>query len=492
MGDGRRERRQAARRGGAALIGLGDVVLQPTDAATVPDVDVAFLALPHGAAAETGRTLAARGIRVVDFSADWRLQDAARVRPVVRLGASASRTSSATGCTAFRRRTGAELAGATKVANPGCYPTAAILALAPLLAAGGDRCRTGSSSRRRPASAARDARSPPTTSSRSWTRPSRRTASERTGTRRRSSRGCRARPAAPVLVTFTPHLAPMTRGLLDDVLRADDVRGRRDVRNALEVAYKGEPFVHVLADGVQPATKSVSGSNHALIGVAADERTGTAVDHVCDRQPRQGRGRTGRPEREPHARSGRDGRARRRRRCSRERHGRAGVARVRRAGRDEAVRRPRSRARVVGAPGDGRRRVHDEQGAVGARPAVRAARRVRRGARACSCRPASRTRSPGAAGVEDADADGDARGRRVRRRRRGDADVRDGDDRPPDPGRRRRAGDRARGEGAVRRGRRRRPRRRSARRTRVRRPRCAPSRSAARTSRWAAWPRGPG
>jgi N-acetyl-gamma-glutamyl-phosphate reductase len=53
--------------------------------------------------------------------------------------------------------------------------------------------------------------------------------------------------------------------------------GLDDVRSALDVAYKDEPFVHVLGDGVQPATKSVSGSNHALIGVAADERTGTAI-----------------------------------------------------------------------------------------------------------------------------------------------------------------------------------------------------------------------
>jgi N-acetyl-gamma-glutamyl-phosphate reductase len=79
-----------------------------------------------------------------------------------------------------------------------------------------------------------------------------------------------------VLVTFVAHLAPMTRGLLTTCY-ARMTAAIEDVRNALEVAYKDEPFVHVLADGVQPATKSVSGSNHALIGIAADERTGTAV-----------------------------------------------------------------------------------------------------------------------------------------------------------------------------------------------------------------------
>jgi N-acetyl-gamma-glutamyl-phosphate reductase len=49
------------------------------------------------------------------------------------------------------------------------------------------------------------------------------------------------------------------------------------VRNALEIAYKEEPFVHVLPAGTQPATKQVSGSNHALIAVEADARTRTAV-----------------------------------------------------------------------------------------------------------------------------------------------------------------------------------------------------------------------
>src|SRR3989442_611665 len=54
---------------------LGDVVLQPADIDAVPEVDLAFLALPHGSAATHGRTLAGRGIKVVDLSADWRLHD---------------------------------------------------------------------------------------------------------------------------------------------------------------------------------------------------------------------------------------------------------------------------------------------------------------------------------------------------------------------------------------------------------------------------------
>jgi N-acetyl-gamma-glutamyl-phosphate reductase len=239
------------------LVGLADVVLQPMDAATVPDVDIAFLALPHGAAAETGRTLAERGIRVVDFSADWRLQDPSAYD---RWYGETHRT---------------ELAGASKVANPGCYPTAAILALSPLLAAGAIAtdgivvsAATGVSGAGRKV-AADYLFSEMDSSVKAYG----------VGTHRHTpeiEQGLSRAASRPVLVTFAAHLAPMTRGLLTTCY-ARMTSGTSDVLNALEVAYKDEPFVHVLTGGIQPGTKSVSGSNHALIGVAADERTGTAV-----------------------------------------------------------------------------------------------------------------------------------------------------------------------------------------------------------------------
>ena len=79
-----------------------------------------------------------------------------------------------------------------------------------------------------------------------------------------------------VRVTFTPHLAPMSRGLLATCY-APARAGTDGIRAALATAYKEEHFVHLLPEGRQPSTKQVSGTNHALIGVEVDARTGTAI-----------------------------------------------------------------------------------------------------------------------------------------------------------------------------------------------------------------------
>src|SRR5204863_5012583 len=107
-----------------------ELVLQPMDAATVPDVDVAFLALPHGKGAATAKALAERGVKVVDLGPDWRLHDPAAYDEWYGwthaypddLGAWVF------GLTELHR---GEVGAADRVANPGCYSTAAVLALAP-------------------------------------------------------------------------------------------------------------------------------------------------------------------------------------------------------------------------------------------------------------------------------------------------------------------------------------------------------------------------
>lgn len=256
------------------LVDLADVVLQPMDAATVPDVDIAFLALPHGTAAEIGRALAGRGMKVVDFSADWRLEASAAYDRWY--GWSHPHPDELAGWVYGLPETHrSELVGASKVAGPGCYPTSAILALAPLLASGAVStdgivvsAATGVSGAGKKVVA--DYLFSEMDSS---------VKAYGLGTHRHTpeiEQELSRAASAPVLVTFTPHLVPMTRGLLTTCI-AKMSASIGDVRNVLEVAYKAEPFVHVLADGVQPGTKSVSGSNYALIGIAADERTGTAI-----------------------------------------------------------------------------------------------------------------------------------------------------------------------------------------------------------------------
>lgn len=268
--------RNAGRRVGEVfghLTTFGDLELAAADAA-VPEVDLAFLALPHGASAEVGRSLAQQGTKVVDLAADWRLRDPALYddwygwkHPVPgELG------SWVYGLTELHRD---EIAGSATVANPGCYPTAAILALAPALAAGAVEpdgivvdAASGVSGAGRKVDAAY--LFPELDASYSAYRVGRHQHTPEIEQELGAASG------ADLLVTFTPHLVPMSRGLLTTCY----ARVRSDVeavRHAVEIAYKEETFVHVLGSGAQPSTKQVSGTNHAFIAVEGDPRTRTAI-----------------------------------------------------------------------------------------------------------------------------------------------------------------------------------------------------------------------
>ena len=117
--------------------------LEPFDAERLAEAaDVAFVSYPHGAAAEVVAQLRGHGLRVVDLSADFRLADqASHERWYGRTARPDLVGEAVFGLTELHRD---EIAGAGLVANPGCYSTAAILALAPLARAGADRgCRRG-------------------------------------------------------------------------------------------------------------------------------------------------------------------------------------------------------------------------------------------------------------------------------------------------------------------------------------------------------------
>lgn len=258
----------------AHLIGLEELTLAPTDLDHMPELDLAFLALPHGSSAAIGAELSARGVKVVDIAADWRLHDPGAYETWYGWThpAPGALGDWVYGLPELHRE---RIVSASCVANPGCYPTAAVLALAPLLASGVIE----------PQGIVIDAASGVSGAGRKVDAEylfSELDASYRAygvGRHRHTpeiEQELGAAAGVDVVVTFTPHLAPMTRGLLVTCYArlAGDASA---VWESLSTAYKGEPFVHVLPSGTQPATKQVSGSNHALIGVNVDERTGTAV-----------------------------------------------------------------------------------------------------------------------------------------------------------------------------------------------------------------------
>lgn len=256
------------------LPGLADVRLEATDPSTVPYVDLAFLALPHGASAAHGATLAGRGIKIVDFSADWRLHDGLLYPEWY--GETHPHPDELAGWTYGLPETHRdEIASSTKVANPGCYPTAAVLPLAPLLEHG----LIGTEGIVIDAASGVSGAGRKIAADYLFTELDASYKAYGVGKHRHTpeiEQELSEAARADIVVTFTPHLVPMTRGLLVTCY-AKMIASITDVRNALEAAYKSEPFVHVLTNGAQPATKHVSGSNHALIGVGADERTNTAV-----------------------------------------------------------------------------------------------------------------------------------------------------------------------------------------------------------------------
>ena len=83
---------------------------------------------------------------------------------------------------------------------------------------------------------------------------------------------------ARVLVNFTPHMMPMNRGILSThYVRLANGGTADDLRETLATRYEDEPFVRVLGEGEAPATRHVRGSNHCLIGVFADRLAGRAI-----------------------------------------------------------------------------------------------------------------------------------------------------------------------------------------------------------------------
>jgi N-acetyl-gamma-glutamyl-phosphate reductase len=264
--------------------GLDGAVFAATEPDVLADADLLFTALPHG---ESG-PLAARlpgHLKVIDLSADFRLADAgkwAQYYPTPYAGQWTYGLPELPGARDAIR-------AAATVAAPGCYATASILALAPLLAAGladpadivivAASGTSGAGRSPRP-----DLLATEVIGSMS--------AYQVGGTHRHTPEieqnidpeRARVPAPAPPSVSFTPTLAPMARGILATcTARVSSARigepgtGAGPLRDALRAAYDGEPFVHVLPEGRWPATGATLGSNAAHLQVAADPHAGRAV-----------------------------------------------------------------------------------------------------------------------------------------------------------------------------------------------------------------------
>lgn len=228
-------------------------------------LDAAIVAYPHGAAAPVVDGLRRRGVVVVDLSADFRLRDLATYeRWYGEHGAPERRGEAVYGLTELRRE---EIAGAALVANPGCYPTAALLGLAPLARAG------------LLADVVIDAKSGVSGAGRAATEATHFVAADENV----NAYGVAGHRHAPeidqelgVTVTFVPHLLPLDQGELVSAYVTPS-RPVEDVELAelYAEAYACEPFVE-LADR-PPGVRDVRDTNVCRISAHVDERTGKVL-----------------------------------------------------------------------------------------------------------------------------------------------------------------------------------------------------------------------
>ncbi|MBV9533024.1 MAG: N-acetyl-gamma-glutamyl-phosphate reductase [Bradyrhizobium sp.] len=240
-------------------------------------LDAVFCGLPHGTTQEIIAAVlkANPAIKVVDMSADFRLRDKevyakwyGHEHRALKLQGEA-----VYGLTEFYRK---QIASSRLVACPGCYPTASLLALVPLVR--GKLIDVNE--------IIIDAKSGVTGAGRAvkqntlFSEAGEGLSPYSVGTHRHAPEieqeiGITA--GAAVTVNFTPHLIPMARGELCTSYVKLNGATVDDLRNALEAAYRDEPFVYVAKKGVLPQTQSVRGSNYVQIGVFADRINNRAI-----------------------------------------------------------------------------------------------------------------------------------------------------------------------------------------------------------------------
>lgn len=256
------------------LAALGDITLQETNATTLGGADLVFLALPHGASAAIAETLPSH-VKIVDLGADFRLGSEAAWNTYYPGHAYAGHWTY--GLPELVNRNA--IATATRVANPGCYATAIALGFAPVLAHVDASDLTvvaasgTSGAGRKPteillASEVMGSMSPYKVGGVHQHTPE-------------VEQTLSAFTNKSVKLSFTPLLAPMSRGIIATLTAKAADSAAQQVHQLLESFYEGEPFVRVLPNGAQPATAATYGSNAVLIQGVYDSHTDRVVITVA-------------------------------------------------------------------------------------------------------------------------------------------------------------------------------------------------------------------
>ncbi len=236
--------------------------------------DVVFFATPHGVAMKQTPALLARGVRVIDLGADFRLKDLATFEKWYGMPHSCPDilAESVYGLPEVNR---ASIKTARVIGNPGCYPTAVQLGFLPILKAGlVDAGRLVADAKSGVSGAGRKAEvhtlfSEAAESFRAYGVGGHRHLPE-------ISQGLAGMTADTVRLTFVPHLLPMIRGI-HATLYATVKGDAGDLQALYEETYKHEPFVDVMPAGSLPETRSVKGANTCRMAVYRPQGGDTVV-----------------------------------------------------------------------------------------------------------------------------------------------------------------------------------------------------------------------
>ncbi len=235
-----------------------------------------FLATPSGVSAGLAPQLADAGLKVIDLSGDLRLKDpklytewyGKEAAPIELLSKAIY---------GLPEYFGPAASNAEIIANPGCYPTASILGLAPLLMEG----------KAKKDSIIIDAKSGVSGAGRSAV-PSVIYSEVNENLKIYKVHRHQHIPeieqqlevlcGSPVSIEFSTHLVPMTRGIMATIyVELNEKMTTAQLLDLYRTAYEGKPFVRIMPEGIYPATKQVSGSNYCDIAISVNERTGRAT-----------------------------------------------------------------------------------------------------------------------------------------------------------------------------------------------------------------------
>lgn len=268
---------------------LQDLTVTAPDAASLSACDLVFLAIPHGAAMNMAAELLDKGLKVVDLSADFRLRDPKVFEEWYKTPHSQQKYL-AQAVYGLPELYAKEIAAASLIANPGCYPTASILALYPAL----------HKKLIKPESIIIDAKSGTSGAGRKaavgslFCEVSDNFKAYNIGGKHRHTPEIEqelSRAAGnPLLLSFNPHLLPINRGILATIYT--DLLAERSAMTAAEVHalyqefYAEHRFVRVLPLGQLPELRSVRGTMFCDIAVTLDQRTKrlvlvSAIDNLC-------------------------------------------------------------------------------------------------------------------------------------------------------------------------------------------------------------------